>query len=547
MSEHLNGEIEHLETAEESPQICNQCQTIPDQYISLKCSHNLCLPCLAQIYKDMREASPELEFQIICPFDQIETVLDEFSLAALQQTIEQVAPQEQVPDFHEEIQISEQENPLLNSQEDKLEEENIEHETRETKDQSEDYNEHRIKGRKEPKYEPKNNESTQTSECFRSCPKHRKETASIYCFSCQSELLCVQCLVDGFHDQHEIKNLRKNPEVMHQKFEVLMERMQTIKQNIFQWISEHSSKQKIIDHKIFETKTQIINDFKDLREKLNSKERELLQKTDEHSSEKLREIEEEIAVLKEKYQRIGFLADKNKFSLNQKDPSLEGIIKTYKTFKADLESIEMPIKPVEQINESEFKCYLNMDSFYKYLENIQILKLEITGLVPNKKKVVTPLNFPKATTKSYLLQNNNSFFEAHEMGGLMDFELNNEIKRRTSHEKNKFQGNFIDKKPYMYIKPGYDHINSQMTGKRSSVANRSTQSFLQAYGVADILKDVNRSSLSFMKKMKEASIKTRNEDKQFNRSRINTSTDKKRLMNSLEKQKSLFEKNKNVF
>jgi cytochrome c556 len=555
MSEHLNGENDPIEPIEEPPQTCNQCQMVPDQYISLKCSHNLCLQCLAQIYKDLSNNSPEPNFQIICPFDQIETFLDEFSIAALQKTIESTQTQETQAEYQEEVHHSENENPLLNSpEEEKFEENHVDKPKSISKEETDEYNEYRFKERKDMDFEPnnKNNEENEnikgSIDCFKFCSKHRKETASLYCFSCESELLCVQCLVDGFHDQHEVKNLRKNPEVVKRKFDDLMEKMQGLKQSLFQFISELGSKQKIISHKVFEAKTQIVNDFKELREKLNHKEKELLQKTEEHSQEKLQEIAEEMANFKEKYQRLNFLADKNKASLNQKDDALETILKTYKLLQEDMEKIHIPSKNIDEFN--DFKCYLNMDSFYKYLENIQILKLEITGVSNNRKKIITPFNFPKTTTKSYLLHNNNSFIDGNENGaGLMDFD-NNEIKWKTSytHEKNKFHGNFMEKKPYLFLKSGYDHINSQMVGKRSSVAmNRSTNSFLQGYGISDVLKDVNRSSLIFMKKMKEASNKTQIEDRPFNRSRMNISGERQRLMNSLEKQKSLFEKNKNVF
>ena len=542
MSQQLNGESEPTEPNEESPQTCHQCQTIPDQYISLKCGHNLCLPCLTQIYQDLRNSSQELDYQIICPFDQIETILDEYSLSALQKTLESAQNQEYNGEIHEELQnSSNNENPLLKSNE-KSQENNKEFQ----KEEDQDIMEFRIKEpSKQPEFEERIKEIKEPAnnlEYFQKCSKHKKEIANIYCFTCESGFFCVQCLANGFHNNHDLKNLAKNPEEVNKKIDVFVQKLKNTKEILSENLGELGSKRKIISNKVNETRTQIINDFKELREKLISKEKDLLQKNEEYSNEKLQEIDEEIFNLKEKFNHINYIEEMNKTAVYSSDSaSLEKTMKFYESLKTDLErlqKLDIHKKTIEDF--SEFKCYLNMDTFYKYLENIQILKLEIAG-ISAKKKIQSPYKIQKIAPKSYLINNNNNSLLEYHDNGFMDFE-NYEIKRKTMYEKNLKipENSFLEKKQYLFFKSGYDFNPFHI--KRSLAAiNKSTSSFMNEH-----LKDSNRTSGIFIKKMKEIGLNKIDERQNYNL-RGNNKKDRERLMTSLEKQRSLFEKNKNCF
>lgn len=36
------------------------------------------------------------------------------------------------------------------------------------------------------------------------CGKHLKYEATLFCFSCDEEWICIQCLVEGLHPNHEV-------------------------------------------------------------------------------------------------------------------------------------------------------------------------------------------------------------------------------------------------------------------------------------------------------------------------------------------------------
>lgn len=42
------------ENEDEAEVLCDQCNTVPDNYVKLECSHKYCLVCLAYIYLQVR-------------------------------------------------------------------------------------------------------------------------------------------------------------------------------------------------------------------------------------------------------------------------------------------------------------------------------------------------------------------------------------------------------------------------------------------------------------------------------------------------------------
>lgn len=589
MSQEINGQIDSLENNEEVPQMCDMCQIIPDQYISLKCSHNICLSCIIQLYQKSENNPPGL---ILCPFDQIDTILDEYSIMALQKMIEEAQNNDNNQENlnNEGVQINENndennlnhENPLVKSNEDylfepfsqykeKTQEANkkMKNETVEPKKPEDTHNstpktqktdsQYKRINNDKPNYannkdfniNDKNYKENKAGDRFREmkeyqslptlifpfCQKHRKETANIYCFTCDIGLLCIECLVDGSHDLHEVKNLGQNLDLIRVKNANLAEKLQKKKKEISQRVSELGSKSKIIKNKINEAKKQIFNDFKEIKEKIELKEKELIKRSEEYSNEKISEIDEEITVLKEKYKLLNSMEEKNRLIFQNREDSPEKIMKIYSSLKKGFEKFDFKTKTIEEI--PDFKCYLNMESFYKYLENIQILKLEISS-ISTKKTITPPYQIPKNPSKSYLLYNSNeintSFMDKHDNGLLENEDI--EFKKKTLHEKHKKLPEYaIDKRKFVYIRPNYDC----MPGKNSFCAvNKSTTSF-----VNDHFRDENRISGDFLKKMNELGV-SRIEERMFHKSKGMTLGNKHRLMSSLEKQKSLFEKNKNV-
>ncbi|KAM3146084.1 hypothetical protein pb186bvf_001741 [Paramecium bursaria] len=69
--------------------VCQQCQIAPQQYIMLDCEHKFCLNCLSQVFvKD--------DSGVCCPLCNLNTMLDEDTLAALQKQKQSKQPKNPV-------------------------------------------------------------------------------------------------------------------------------------------------------------------------------------------------------------------------------------------------------------------------------------------------------------------------------------------------------------------------------------------------------------------------------------------------------------------
>lgn len=525
-----NGKQEDMVLAEEDPQMCNNCQIIPEQYISLKCSHNFCLSCISQIYKEISNNSLN---PIVCPYDNEETILDEYSISVIQKLIEDSQKQDSINGINE--------KELLNdsNKKDNVEKSlvlNGQHEQKSTEESpiitknNINFKEDRIKELKGP---------FNNTRYFELCSKHLKENAKIYCITCEEGLFCGECLGGTFHAHHEIINLEKHPDFMKKQFEIVGRKIVELKDELTENLRELGSKRKVYNNKLLEAKNQIINDFKDLKEKLFAKEKELLEKMEKYSNEKCLEMEDETLILQEKLKKIERLEEKNHLINHEGQNSMEKLVKSLAICKTEIDEFDInPKKNMEDI--SDFKCYLNMDSFYKYLESIHILKLEIsTFSMKNSTKV------PKSSSKSYLNINNNNNNSLEYFSNEHNEIEYKELKRKTMYERLvKFPENHIStqqKKPYLFLKPTYLNAANNNINARVSLAsvNKSNNSFVGSE-FKDKLKESQR-NFSFMKKMKEIGLSRIDEKVVKGGKKV------EKLMSSLEKQRSLFEKNKAIF
>ena len=83
----MNEEENELEENYENAS-CLKCNIIPQDYVTLNCSHNFCLICLAQNYIESYKITQE-RFLIICEYCGENTVMDEDSIEALENFIQE--------------------------------------------------------------------------------------------------------------------------------------------------------------------------------------------------------------------------------------------------------------------------------------------------------------------------------------------------------------------------------------------------------------------------------------------------------------------------
>lgn len=570
-----------VQPVEETPQMCNQCQIIPEQYISLKCLHNFCLSCITQIYKEITIKTGNHSPPMICPFDNEETYLDEYSISVLQKIIEETEGNREIQEFNEKIcdEREEKQQMYAENNSNQIEEAFIEI--------SEPVHEETYEDRVKPFNGP-----FQNNDQFAFCSKHMKDICNLYCVFCNEGLFCKKCRQGTAHDQHEVINLEKHPDFLKIETEKLNFQLISMKNDLIETVGEFESKIKVIHNKVSDAKNQISNDFKDLREKLMAKEKELLAKMEKYSIENTQVIEQDFLISQEKLNHLIKIEEKTKVLKGNDDLRLDKLVKIYSQFKKEMDKIDLKPIEMQQKETEDFKCHLNMDSFYKYLENIHILKLEIAGFSYYSKGLNTnnsnnnenntnnnnsnnhihnkyyPPNKPPITnfTKSYLnplndqnkINNNtnniNISLDYYPPNGHHNNNYNNyyelesqEMKRKTMYENMmRFQPEGYsqvqnEKKPYIFLKPTYmnginslnyaSNNNSNDVRRSLAMLTRSSASFIYS----DKFKE-NQRNLSFLRKMGVSKIEEKEKKGKV-----------EKLMSSLEKQKSLFERNKVIF
>ena len=123
------------------------------------------------------------------------------------------------------------------------------------------------------------------------CNKHKNETTNLFCFTCETSCLCVECLVEGVHRNHNVKNIQKGMDVLTERLINMNER-----------ISQKSSENKEILNKLENEKNNSVslvkenietiqNNFNEIKHKLQQKEQEILKEYDKISQEKIKQIE----------------------------------------------------------------------------------------------------------------------------------------------------------------------------------------------------------------------------------------------------------------
>lgn len=45
---------------------------------------------------------------------------------------------------------------------------------------------------------------------FLFCREHPSEEAILFCFTCETPCICIECFLNGLHKNHDVKDIRKN-------------------------------------------------------------------------------------------------------------------------------------------------------------------------------------------------------------------------------------------------------------------------------------------------------------------------------------------------
>ena len=390
---------------------CLLCKDVPEQYISLDCKDDFCLVCLSQSYLDFINENKRKKIhqtnpnEIPCPICRSITLLDSESIAALVQTASEIVNSYngRRPDIIFEDSAENYINDPEEREKIKVEppsrKETIKHaapppsppspppfitDSEELFIKKQDqYSKETIKRATPPSPPPYPNRNqnlySSVSQIF--CEAHKTDVAIYYCEDCQNSVFCQKCM--PIHSNHSLINLSHD----HLSLE---NRMRSIKSLLQRKLRENESilknletRRNIVISKMTENKQTLMLEFQELKRKIEEKEDELEKQGEDQVKHKLAEMDQYMTKIRGQTEEVREMEKK----IGGWEGSPGKILREFGERKGRLmEKMEFAVEEVmEAVN--GFRCNLDLRSFYSFLENINMLKLEIENFrLPTKEK-----------------------------------------------------------------------------------------------------------------------------------------------------------------
>jgi len=430
------------EETNEQPTFCNLCQEFPEEYIALSCSHNFCLLCLTKLCfqnsnsRLVKTISPDEpidkkpdEFQILCPIDNRPSPLNSSSIEALNKVKENFSELEQKkkPLYNEVIFEESAENFHTTDEFPKKKQQKIMNGPTNSElkilknsfsSEEKDKFKYLDKNFQSTKEITENNslsiptpvkqiaEKNTTKKIDLSivyCPLHENEEPIIVCFSCGNKPLCVECVVNGEHKNHEMVNISRIRESCKEALVNLEPEIEQKQKEFTAMIEKLSLSKKMVSDKIWEIKSRISKDINELKERLTNKENELLIAKDCEASEKFAEIDSYISGFEEKIGRLREFQRNLQIKSENSETYNEGVdLLNYFGMNKE-EILYLLNSEVFKISDNleDFKVEIDKESYMRYLEGLHNLHLTTSNLNDVDEKMGSSQKFfnPNAISK----------------------------------------------------------------------------------------------------------------------------------------------------
>ncbi|KAL4460002.1 hypothetical protein ABPG74_003528 [Tetrahymena malaccensis] len=190
----------------------------------------------------------------------------------------------------------------------------------------------------------------------RFCQEHAEEEILYYCFQCQSRCICPECVIHGAHKNHEVKTIKKAYPIVKQKVEEFQQKMEFKIKQINQRKTHLESVAQEINQNSLSLKKNIALIFTEIKQKIEAKEREILQICDQVLGQNLKEIENLNFCLEEKLVDFKQILELVFDHENQPDETL--LLDFFSTNQAKLNEIK-------ENREWEKKLLFNSPEFYQ--------------------------------------------------------------------------------------------------------------------------------------------------------------------------------------
>ena len=385
---------------EEDEICCSNCGIKCDQSLMLSCNHNLCMNCAAEnLVKNESQGINKIQY-IICDICQKKTEIDTntskevLSLGLINSNNNIEINNKTSPNFNVEMNQNnsfnsfEQNNPrfntsnnFINPNDNNLINNNnlsspvniIYYKT----NQNQDYNMNNIFSKYDI-VDIKNNIRNNNTIC-----KDHGEPITYLCLDCMSKCICSECVVHGMHRNHEVLNIKK-------AYPLIYNKTQEISNHLISRINELNNTKRNIEEKAKEInalnnkcKIDIRQAFDELRNLLNKKEKEIMDKTENNLNDNLNELNTYNQIIKSKIILLNRLNETVNVYLMRKDEL--NLINFYTENKNKIMA-QTELNELNNINNmnisslSNLKIYIDKSSFDAMISAINTLNFEVNTL-----------------------------------------------------------------------------------------------------------------------------------------------------------------------
>ena len=334
---------------------CSQCNCKTEKALMLSCSHNLCMNCAGNYLRQNNPKISNNKQYIICELCGSKTKIDvEIS-------------REIISSILKNLNI----NPNINNY--NISTNNL------IQNRNKDYLTNQLNNINSNSYNNILLGNSNTIRYNNLCKEHG-EPLSYICFDCISKCICSECVINGMHNKHEVLSLKKAYPLIYEKAQEL-QKYTNEKLNELNYLKNNLDQKKINIGAINQrSKNEIKNAFQLIRIKINDKEKEIIEKTEQILKENFNELNAYINIIQSKISTLNKIIENLNTNILKKDEL--NLINYYYDNKNDiLSQIEMnEITSMFKINStSDLKINFDKNSFDNMLKAINDLEFEINS------------------------------------------------------------------------------------------------------------------------------------------------------------------------
>ena len=263
---------------------CSKCHNKTEETLLLSCEHNLCIPCAAENLSRQESKGINKTQIVICDLCGSETEIDN-------ETSKEI------------LSIANENNNENINNEENLNNLNYDNNSN---------------GYVNLTYFNQSNNFNKINNNENICNEHG-ELLTYLCLDCLSKCVCSECVVHGIHKNHEVMNIKKAYPLVYSKSEELSIHVNN-KVNELKNLDNVIEKKKIeIGNLNNKCKNDIKNAFEQIRIKLNQKEKEIIEKTENSLMENIQELNTYNHIIRSKIISLNKLIDTINSHLLRKD------------------------------------------------------------------------------------------------------------------------------------------------------------------------------------------------------------------------------------